>query len=245
MKEKSETEKELICSATDCETDVVGDACCYNLPRKMHEFLHKDAYMLEYKDTIKRDDNIDRMRVLYSKFFQPYSVLPTKKMNKGYKDTNQIYREYNEKYFNTFGIIPLELIPASYIPFNYKNYDMNMDRLTKGEIFYEDDYKRMFIDYHKQPDPNNTTHFNEKGLKEYLEICLKGRLANPKAIFNAFSITMMTQFICVVWTFIIVMMLYILFYYYREIYSYILLSITIILVFVAIIIKMMNILSID
>jgi hypothetical protein len=166
-------------------------------------------------------------------------------MNKEYKDTNQIYREYNEKYFNTFGIIPLELIPASYIPFNYKNYDMNMDRLTKGEIFYEDDYKRMFIDYHKQPDPNNTTHFNEKGLKEYLEICLKGRLASPKAIFNAFSINMMTQFICVAWTFIIVMMLYILFYYYRDIYSYILLGVTIILVLIAIIIKMMNILSID
>jgi hypothetical protein len=245
MTEKSETEKELICSATDCETDVVGSNCCYNLPRKIQEFLHKDAYMLEYKSTIKRDDNIDRMRVLYSKFFQPYSVLPNKKVNKLYKDKDQVYREYNQKYFNTFGIIPLELIPASYIPFNYKNYDMNMDRLTKGEIFYEDDYKRMFIDYHKQPDPNNKTHFNEKGLKEYLEICLKGRLANPKSIYNAFSITMMTQFICVVWTFIIVMMLYILFYYYREIYSYILLGVTIILVLIAIIIKMMNILSID
>ena len=204
--------------------------------------------MLEYKDAIKRDDNIDRMKVLYNKFFQPYSVLPNKKVNKRYRDTKEtrrIYREYNQKYFNTFGIIPLELIPASYIPFNYKNYDMNMDRLTKGEIFYEDDYKQMFIDYHKQPDPNNTAYFNEKGLKEYLEICLKGRLANPKSTYNAFSITMMTQFICVIWTFIIVMMLYILFYYYRDIYSYILLSITIILVFVAIIIKMMNILSID
>jgi hypothetical protein len=249
MTEETKITKELKCSTKDCDIDTLGDKdaeiCCYNLPRKMREFLHKDGYLLEYKNTIKRDDSIDRMRVLYSKFFQPYSVLPNKKIDKVYRDAEYNNWEYNRKYFNTFGIIPLELIPASYIPFNYKNYDMNLDRLTRGEIFYEDDYKRIFVDYNKQPDPASKTHFNEKGLKEYLEICLKDRLASPKAIFNAFSINMMTQFICVIWFFIIVMMLYIVFYYYRDIYSYILLGITIILVFAAIVLKMFNILNIE
>jgi hypothetical protein len=249
MTEETKITKELKCSTKDCDIDTLGDKdaeiCCYNLPRKMREFLHKDGYLLEYKNTIKRDDSIDRMRVLYSKFFQPYSVLPNKKIDKVYRDAEYNNWEYNRKYFNTFGIIPLELIPASYIPFNYKNYDMNLDRLTKGEIFYEDDYKRIFVDYNKLPDPASKTHFNEKGLKEYLEICLKDRLASPKAIFNAFSINMMTQFICVIWFFIIVMMLYIVFYYYRDIYSYILLAITIILVFAAIVLKMFNILNIE
>ena len=72
MTDKSETEKELKCSIADCEQEDNGtEICCYNLPRKMREFLHKDTYLLEYKNTIKRDDSIDRMRVLYSKFFQP------------------------------------------------------------------------------------------------------------------------------------------------------------------------------
>ena len=117
--------------------------CCYDLKTKLHEFLQTDNYMLDYKNLFKKEENVDRLKVLYSKFFQPYSVL----------QNNKVCAEINEKYFDIFGIIPLELIPASYIPFNYKNYDMNLDRLKKGEIFLEDDYKRVFVDFNKQPDP--------------------------------------------------------------------------------------------
>jgi hypothetical protein len=241
-----------VCGEVDC--DGINDdvyKCCYNIPSKIQEFLQKDTYMLDYKNAIKRDDNIDRIKVLYSKLFQSYNVMPNKKIDKGYKEldaeNNPIYREYNQKYFNTFGIIPLELIPASYIPFNYKNFEMNLDRLSKGEIFLEDDYKKIFIDYNKQPDPdlNNIRFINEKGLKEYLGICLRDRLGNPKSIYNAFSIYIMTVFVCILWIFIIVMMLYVVFYYYRDIYSYILLGITIVLVLIAIIWKMFHILNID
>jgi hypothetical protein len=253
MTDTNNIEKELICSKKniDCDTgvnDVKDDNiynCCYNFTSKLQEFLHKDAYMLDYKNTIKRDENNDRIKVLYSKIFQAYSVLPSKKIDKTYKDEDKEEVEYNQKYFNTFGIIPLELIPASYIPFNYKNYEMNLDRLSKGDIFFEDDYKKIFLDYNKQPDPNSKTYINEKNLKEYLEICLKDRLSNPKAIYNAYSINIMTMFVCVLWFYIIIMMLYIVFYYYRDIYSYILLGITIILVLIAIIWKMIYILNID
>lgn len=210
--------------------------CCYNLLRKMSEFLQKDAYMLDYTNIIKKEDNVDRMKVFYSKFFQPYSVLPHKKID----------NDNNGKYLKTFGIIPLELLPASYIPFNYKNYEMNLDRLTKGDIFYEDDYKRMFIDYHKHPDPGSKTLFNEKtGLKKYLEYCLKDKLNSPKAIYNAYSIIPMTVIVCLIWLIVIVMMLYIIFYYYRNVYSYILIFIIGLLVLIAIVWKMVYILNMD
>jgi len=247
----TKTNGTIKCGKVDC--DGVGEDnvynCCYNIPSKIQEFLQKDTYMLDYKNTIKRDDNNDRIKVLYSKLFQAYNVMPNKKIDKEYKEIENgkdpKYREYNQKYFNTFGIIPLELIPASYIPFNYKNYEMNLDRLSKGEIFFEDDYKKIFIDYNKQPDPNNTNYINEKSLKEYLAICLRDRLGNPKSVYNAFSINIMALFVGILWIFIIVMMLYILFYYYRDIYSYILLGITILLVLIAVIWKMFNILNID
>jgi hypothetical protein len=226
------------CNGTEPKCDIFGEDvnCCYDLLTKIDEFLQKDTYMLDYTNVIKKEENADRMKVLYSKLFQPYSVLPHKKIDK----------DYNGKYLNTFGIIPLELIPASYIPFNYKNYDMNLDRLTKGDLFYEDDYKKIFIDYNKQPDPNNTDYFNEKvGLKDYLQLCLKDKLNNPKAIYNAYSIMTMTVIVCVIWFVVVVMMLYILFYYYRNIYSYILIFIIALLVLIAIVWKMIYILNMD
>ena len=228
----------LKCDASEAsdESDASATLCCYNLISKMDEFLQRDTYMLDYTNIIKKDDNADRMKVFYSKFFQPYSVLPNQKIG----------GEYNGKYLNTFGIIPLELIPAAYIPFNYKNYEMNLDRLTKGDIFYEDDYKKIFIDYHKYPDPGNTKYFNEKvGLKGYLESCLKDKLNSPKAIYNAFSVIPMTVIVFLIWLTVIVMMLYILFYYDRNVYSYILVFIIVLLVLIAIVWKMIYILNMD
>lgn len=234
---KEEVEKKRI---KDCEANGNPEKCNYDLANKMREFLHKDTYILEYTNNIKKKENDDRMKVFYSKFFQPYNV------NKDHK----IDRTNNQYYFNTFGIIPLELIPASYIPFNYKNFEMNLDRLTKGDTFYEEDYKKIFVDYDsvkkettKDTIPNH--YINEIDLKEYLTYCLKDKLSDPKAIFNAYNIQRMTGHVMVLWFFIIIMMLSVMYYYYRDIYSYILLGITIVLVFIAIVWKMIYILNID
>jgi len=223
------------CTDIKCDTKDINEICCYNLISKQREFLHTDTYMLYYKNNKEREETIDRMKLFYNKFFQAYNVLPMKKINK----------EYNEKYFNIFGIIPLELLPASYIPFNYKNYDINLDRLKKGDIFFEEDYKRVFLDYKKLPDLPNKKYISEQDLKEYLVFCLKEKLNNPKSIFNAYSVTTMIIILLILWFFIIIILLYILFYYYRDIYSYILLFTTIILVLFAIIWKMIYILNID
>jgi hypothetical protein len=223
------------CLNEKCDNNSIDNNCCYNLISKQGEFLHTDTYMLDYKNNNKKEENIDRMKIFFNKLFQPYNVLPTQKINK----------EYNEKYFNTFGLIPLELIPASYIPFNYKNYDINLDRLKKGDIFTEEDYKRVFLDYNIHPDLPNTKYITETDLKEYLVFCLKEKLNNPKTIFNAYSVTTMVIILLILWFFIIIMFLYILFYYYRDIYEYILLFTIIILVLFAIIWKMIYILNID
>jgi uncharacterized protein (DUF488 family) len=46
---------------------------------------------------------------------------------------------------------------------------MNLDRLKKGEIFFEDDYKRVFVDFNKHPDTNDKLYISERFLKEYLD----------------------------------------------------------------------------
>ena len=243
------------CKTSDCEADNsdytlitnAGNHCCYALADKTREFLHSDTYILDYKNIKNSEEVADRMKVFYSKFFQSYNVVPSEKINGRYqdagKDDNTKY--LNGKYFDIFGIIPIELVPASYIPFNYKNYEMNLDRLSKGDVFTEDDYKRILLDYKKLPDPSNRSYITDKDLKGYLEYCLKDQLNNPKAIFNAYSINNMASLVIVLWALIIGMLINILFYYYRDTYSYILLFITILLILAAVIWKMIYILNVD
>ena len=249
------------CKNNDCEADnsVYNDDddlatnawkdCCYNIVDKTREFLHSDTYILEYKNIKNSEEVADRLKVFYSKFFQSYNVVPTEKINGRYNGAgkNSVDTKYlNGKYFDIFGIIPIELVPASYIPFNYKNYEMNLDRLSQGDIFTEDDYKRVLLDYKKLPDPDNkTTYITDKDLKGYLEYCLKDLLNNPKSTFNAYSISILTSWVVVLWMLIIGTMLNVLFYYYRDIYSYILLFITILLILAAVIWKMIYILNLD
>ena len=245
------------CKTSDCEADNsdytlntnAGNHCCYALADKTREFLHSDTYILDYKNIKNSEEIADRMKVFYSKFFQSYNVVPSEKINGRYqdagKDANTNTKYLNGKYFDIFGIIPIELMPASYIPFNYKNYEMNLDRLSKGDVFTEDDYKRVLLDYKKLPDPSNKSYITDKDLKGYLEYCLKDQLNNPKAIFNAYSINNMASLVIVLWALIIGMLINILFYYYRDTYSYILLFVTILLILAAVIWKMIYILNVD
>ena len=245
------------CKTSDCEADnsdytlntTAGNHCCYALADKTREFLHSDTYILDYKNIKNSEEIADRMKVFYSKFFQSYNVVPSEKINGRYqdagKDTDTNTKYLNGKYFDIFGIIPIELVPASYIPFNYKNYEMNLDRLSKGDVFTEDDYKRVLLDYKKLPDPSNRSYITDKDLKGYLEYCLKDKLNNPKSIFNAYSINNMASLVIVLWALIIGMLINILFYYYRDTYSYILLFVTILLILVAVIWKMIYILNVD
>jgi hypothetical protein len=229
-----------------CDDDTKNEnygKCCYQLTDKLQEFLPTDMYLLEYKNMNKKNESADRLKIFYNTFFQAYNV----------KKDEKIGTQYNSKYFDMFGILPLELLPSSYIPFNYKNYEMNLDRLSKGELFTEDDYKKVYIDldYSKlNKEKNGEKDIGKKfitdtDIKNYLEYCLKDRLNNPKSIFNAYNIKNMATIAIILWIIVIVNGFNVLFYYYRDIYSYILLFITILLVLIAIIWKMIYILNID
>ena len=92
MTKTPEETREELCEKNNCEDTPVNytvaydtsdasnrNRCCYDLAKKMREFLHKDTYMLRYPENSKKDDEItDRMRILYGKFFQAYTVRTSK-----------------------------------------------------------------------------------------------------------------------------------------------------------------------
>ncbi len=117
--------------------------------------------------------------------------------------------------------------------------------VLQGKNLHYLTYKKIFFDYNKYPDPNNKDYMSEKDLKKYLEYCLKNKLNNPKSIFNAYNTNTITILVCILWFFIIVQAFNILFYYYRDIYSYILLFTTILIILIAIIWKMIYILNVN
>jgi hypothetical protein len=119
---------------------------------------------------------------------------------------------------------------------NYNHHDRFCKKIQHTKIFF---------DYNKYPDPNNKDYISEKDLKKYLEYCLKNKLNNPKSIFNAYNTNTITILVCILWFFIVVQAFNILFYYYRDIYSYILLFTTILIILIAIIWKMIYILNVN
>ena len=61
--------------------------------------------------------------------------------------------KFNTKYLYLFGIFPCDNMPASYIPFNYKELSRNFNRISKNNTFTKNDYSKEFIpgmDYKKE-----------------------------------------------------------------------------------------------
>jgi len=127
-----------------------------------------------------------------------------------------------------FGILPIELMPSSYIPLNYKNYSRNLNRITKDNSFIDDDYKQVITKY----DSIKDDEIIAEKLKNIL-IYLK----SDDSLHNMFNLNIFAINIILVWSFVIVMFMRILYYYYSEI-NYIFACIVISYLFIAIIWKM-------
>jgi len=127
-----------------------------------------------------------------------------------------------------FGILPIELMPSSYIPLNYKNYSRNINRITKDNSFIDDDYKQVITKY----DSIKDDEIIAEKLKNIL-IYLK----SDDSLHNMFNLNIFAINIILVWSFVIVMFMRILYYYYSEI-NYIFACIVISYLFIAIIWKM-------
>jgi len=127
-----------------------------------------------------------------------------------------------------FGILPIEMMPSSYIPLNYKNYSRNLNRITKGDSFIDDDYKKVISPY----DSIKHDEIIAEKLKNIL-IYLK----SDDSLHNMFNLNIFAINIILIWSFVIIMLMRILYYYYSEI-NYIFACIVISYLFIAIIWKM-------
>ena len=130
-----------------------------------------------------------------------------------------------------FGILPIESMPSSYIPLNYKNYSRNLNRIARNDIFTHDDYCKVFKDFKK----SNSNYFKSK-IQKILESLLKS-FNSDNSLYNNFKLNVFSIHLIIIWSIVIITFMCILFYYYSQI-NYILAIIVIVYLIVAIIWKM-------
>jgi len=131
-----------------------------------------------------------------------------------------------------YGMLPIELMPAAYIPFRFDNMDFNFNILTENKVL--EDYLASFKG---EINSHNLIEFKQN-LKKILENCLTNRIYNPLSIFNSFNINIMIIFTAILWSITIIVIMKFLHYYYNDIYSYILFVFMILLLIFGVVWKM-------
>ena len=131
------------------------------------------------------------------------------------------------KFLYLFGIFPCDNMPASYIPFNYKQLSRNFNRISKNNTFTKEDYAKEFIpgmDYKKE-------------LSAKLDRLIKG-FRSKHSIYNNLHTTPFIIILIIFWTIVIFSFMYIFYYYYSSAFNYILAFLLFALLLFAIIFKM-------
>ena len=126
-----------------------------------------------------------------------------------------------------FGILPIEMMPSSYIPLNYKNHSRNLNRITKDDSFTDVDYNKVILSY------NTKTEEDIGGQLKKILIYFN----SDDSLHKMFNLNIFGIYIIFIWSFVIIMFMCILYYYYSEI-NYIFAFIVILYLFIAIIWKM-------
>lgn len=144
---------------------------------------------------------------------------------------NKNYTIDDLKYIYLFGLLPCDLLPGAYIPLNYKNHDYNFSRLTKDDKFIEDDYSKIYYGYN-----TNTFTENTKGIKRNLKNILT-KIDSDKTLYY-YDYSLFTISLFILWSFVILNLMYVIFYYNSEIFNYALAGIMILSLIIAIIWKM-------
>ena len=139
------------------------------------------------------------------------------------------YNVINPEYSYFFGIFPCEYIPSAYIPFNYKKFSHNFNRISKNDNFTNEQYKKIFGNF-KNNDEDKII------IREKIKNILRD-FENKKSLYNVDILPLAINLI-IIWTFTIIIGMYIIFYYYSEIFNYILAGILILALAIAIILKM-------
>jgi hypothetical protein len=130
-----------------------------------------------------------------------------------------------------FGILPIESMPSSYIPLNYKNYSRNLNRIARNDIFTHEDYGNIFSDFE-----NSSINVFKSNIQNTLEKLLKS-FNSDDSLYNKFKLNTFSIVLIIIWSIVIITLMTILFYYYSQI-NYILSIIVIAYLTIAIVWKM-------
>lgn len=184
---------------------------------KLSEFLPNDINLTEYLLSVNNEIHEEDLRFKLI----DYSL-------------NKNYTNDDLKYIYLFGMLPCDLLPGAYIPLNYKNHDYNFSRLTKDDTFNEDKYKKIYVGYEKEE-----VEFNEdtkKEIKQYLKKILT-KIDSEKTLYY-YDYSLFTISLFILWSFVILNLMYVIFYYNSEIFNYVLAGLIILSLIIAIIWKM-------
>lgn len=143
---------------------------------------------------------------------------------------NKNYTINDLKYIYLFGLLPCDLLPGAYIPLNYKNHDYNFSRLTKDDKFTENDYSLIYYGHNTFPEST------KKEIKQNLKKILT-RIDSDKTLYY-YDYSLFTMSLFLLWSFVILNLMYVIYYYNSEIFNYVLAGLIILSLIIAIIWKM-------
>lgn len=152
---------------------------------------------------------------------------------------NKNYTIDDLKYIYLFGLLPCDLLPGAYIPLNYKNHDYNFSRLTKDDKFTENDYSLIYYGYSSSSDDPSKKPFTRESIKQ-IKRNLKNiltKIDSDKTLYY-YDYSLFTISLFILWSFVILNLMYVIFYYNSEIFNYALAGIMILSLIIAIIWKM-------
>jgi hypothetical protein len=135
----------------------------------------------------------------------------------------QLYNNSADNTIYIYGILPADLIPAAYLQFRYDNLEENFNRLTDNNTLPDSYYSSVFEKYE-----------DKEKIKEEFKKKLEG--LND---FKNVDLTVFTGFTCILWFCILLFLMKMIYHYYKNIYTYIIVILIIMLLAFAIIWKIM------
>ena len=187
---------------------------------KLSEFLPNDINLTEYLLSVNNEIHEEDLRFKLI----DYSL-------------NKNYTNDDLKYIYLFGMLPCDLLPGAYIPLNYKNHDYNFSRLTKDDKFPIDKYSKIYRGYDDTQEKHKTfTEDTKKEIKQYLKKILT-KIDSEKTLYY-YDYSLFTISLFILWSFVILNLMYVIFYYNSEIFNYVLAGLIILSLIIAIIWKM-------
>lgn len=187
--------------------------------------------------------------------FQPYIyMLDNDAPSKGAMDMRHKLMVHSSRNINDdndsiylYGMLPVDKIPAAYLPFRYDNPDINFNKLTYNDTLPDNYYTNVFrvndkilkskTDAYPNDNARAVQEF-KKELKTHFSFYLVDRLHNPLSIFNSFISKWLVFYTCIFWMIILIFLMKMLYYHFSSVYTYVIFGMIIALLVFAVLWKM-------